>query len=119
MQAWKRYTQNELNTSNPIKNTIYIYERCIIEFKKLDKALAELHFSEADLILDKMEKIFEELKLQLNPEAGQELYDNIFGLYEWISEQIRQMQLLKQPVNIDTIIHVITHQRRLRGSDET
>ncbi|HAB9748557.1 TPA_asm: flagellar protein FliS, partial [Listeria monocytogenes] len=25
MQAWKRYTQNELNTSNPIKNTIYIY----------------------------------------------------------------------------------------------
>ncbi|EAC6950816.1 flagellar protein FliS, partial [Listeria monocytogenes] len=38
----------------------------------------------------------------------QELYDNIFGLYEWISEQIRQMQLLKQPVNIDTIIHVIT-----------
>ncbi|HGI6637603.1 TPA: flagellar protein FliS, partial [Listeria monocytogenes] len=31
-----------------------------------------------------------------------------FGLYEWISEQIRQMQLLKQPVNIDTIIHVIT-----------
>ncbi|HGI6637124.1 TPA: flagellar protein FliS, partial [Listeria monocytogenes] len=27
MQAWKRYTQNELNTSNPIKNTIYIYER--------------------------------------------------------------------------------------------
>ncbi|EAC6269275.1 TPA_asm: flagellar protein FliS, partial [Listeria monocytogenes] len=23
MQAWKRYTQNELNTSNPIKNTIY------------------------------------------------------------------------------------------------
>ncbi|EQC0607625.1 flagellar export chaperone FliS, partial [Listeria monocytogenes] len=21
MQAWKRYTQNELNTSNPIKNT--------------------------------------------------------------------------------------------------
>ncbi|HEM2205160.1 TPA: flagellar protein FliS, partial [Listeria monocytogenes] len=26
MQAWKRYTQNELNTSNPIKNTIYIYE---------------------------------------------------------------------------------------------
>ncbi|HAC1915374.1 TPA: flagellar protein FliS, partial [Listeria monocytogenes] len=39
MQAWKRYTQNELNTSNPIKNTIYIYERCIIEFKKLDKAL--------------------------------------------------------------------------------
>ncbi|EAV9862128.1 TPA: flagellar protein FliS, partial [Listeria monocytogenes] len=22
MQAWKRYTQNELNTSNPIKNTI-------------------------------------------------------------------------------------------------
>ncbi|MBC1465973.1 flagellar protein FliS [Listeria welshimeri] len=108
MQAWKRYTQNELNTSNPIKNTIYIYERCIIEFKKLDKALAKLHFSEADLILDKMEKIFEELKLQLNPEAGQELYDNIFGLYEWISEQIRQMQLLKQPVNIDTIIHVIT-----------
>lgn len=70
MQAWKRYTQNELNTSNPIKNTIYIYERCIIEFKKLDKALEQLHFSEADLILDKMEKIFEELKLQLNQKPG-------------------------------------------------
>lgn len=56
MQAWKRYTQNELNTSNPIKNTIYIYERCIIEFKKLDKALAELHFQKPILFLIKWKK---------------------------------------------------------------
>ncbi|WP_239255913.1 flagellar export chaperone FliS [Listeria ilorinensis] len=108
MQAWKRYTQNEFETSNPIKNTIYIYERCIIEFKKIDQAFAGLHFSTADLLLDKMEKIFEELKLQLNPEADTELYENIYRLYTWISEQIREMQVLRQAVNIDPIIHVIT-----------
>ncbi|WP_099222100.1 flagellar export chaperone FliS [Listeria costaricensis] len=108
MQAWKRYTQNEFETSNPIKNTIYIYERCIIEFKKIDQAFAGLHFSTADLLLDKMEKIFEELKLQLNPEVDAELYENIYRLYTWISEQIREMQVLRQAVNIDPIIHVIT-----------
>ena len=34
MQAWQRYMQNDIMTSNPIKNTIFIYERCIIEFRK-------------------------------------------------------------------------------------
>ena len=27
MQAWQRYMQNDIMTSNPIKNTIFIYEK--------------------------------------------------------------------------------------------
>lgn len=108
MQAWKKYSASEILTSNPIKNTIYIYERCIIEFKKLEQHFADFKFSEADLILDKMEKVFEELKLQLSPEADKELFDNIYGLYEWITEQIKQMQMFRKAVNVDTIIHIIT-----------
>ena len=107
MQAWQRYMQNDIMTSNPIKNTIFIYERCIVEFRKLEELLTTFQLQEGDALLEKLDRIFEELKLQLNPEITKDLYDSLFGLYDWISVQIQSMKLTRQAIAIDAIEKVL------------
>ncbi|AWC28294.1 MULTISPECIES: flagellar export chaperone FliS [Bacillus cereus group] len=107
MQAWQRYMQNDIMTSNPIKNTIFIYERCIVEFRKLEDLLNTFQFQEGDVLLEKLERIFEELKLQLNPEITKDLYDSLFGLYDWISVQIQTMKITREATEIDAIVKVL------------
>lgn len=107
MQAWQRYMQNNIMTSNPIKNTIFIYERCIVEFRNLEELLNTFKLQEGDTLLEKLERIFEELKLQLNPEITEYLYDSLFGLYDWISIQIQTMKVTREAKDIDTIVKVL------------
>lgn len=107
MQAWQRYMQNSIMTSNPIKNTIFVYERCIVEFRSVEGLLNDLKLQEADEILEKLELIFEELKLQLNPDITQELYDSLYNLYDWISIQIKMMKVTREAKDIDAIEKVL------------
>ncbi|ABS21675.1 flagellar export chaperone FliS [Bacillus cytotoxicus] len=107
MQAWQRYMQNDIMTSNPIKNTIFIYERCIVEFQKLEQLLSDFQIQEGEILLEKLERIFEELKLQLNPEITKDLYDSLYGLYDWISSQIQMMKITREAKDIDAIVKVL------------
>ncbi|PGK37981.1 flagellar protein FliS [Bacillus anthracis] len=107
MQAWQRYMQNDIMTSNPIKNTIFVYERCIIEFRKLEELLNTFQFQEGEALLEKLDRIFEELKLQLNPEITKDLYDSLFSLYDWISGQIQSMKITRAATEVDTIVKVL------------
>ncbi|MEC2491587.1 flagellar protein FliS [Bacillus cereus] len=107
MQAWQRYMQNDIMTSNPIKNTIFIYERCIIEFRNLEELLHTFKLQEGGVLLEKLERIFEELKLQLNPEITKDLYDSLFVLYDWISIQIQTMKVTRKAKDIDAIVQVL------------
>ncbi|PEA53490.1 flagellar protein FliS [Bacillus pseudomycoides] len=107
MQAWQRYMQNDIMTSNPIKNTIFIYERCIVEFRKVEELLNNFHFQEADEVLDKLERIFDELKMQLNPDISKDLYDNLYSLYDWISNQIQTMQIAREAKHTDAVVQVL------------
>ncbi|EPY7702985.1 MULTISPECIES: flagellar export chaperone FliS [Bacillus cereus group] len=107
MQAWQRYMQNDIMTSNPIKNTIFIYERCIVEFRNLEELLHTFKLQEGDALLEKLERIFEELKLQLNPEIAKDLYDSLYDLYDWISTQIQTMKVTREAKDIDAIVKVL------------
>ncbi|MGE7865274.1 flagellar export chaperone FliS [Bacillus paramycoides] len=107
MQAWQRYMQNDIMTSNPIKNTIFIYERCIVEFRNLEELLNSFKLQEGDALLEKLERIFEELKLQLNPEITKDLYDSLFSLYDWISIQIQTMKVTREANDMDAIVQVL------------
>lgn len=107
MQAWQRYMQNSIMTSNPIKNTIFVYERCIVELKKLEKLFSNFRFKEADEVLEKIENIFEELQLQLNPEASEDLYKSLSSLYQWILKEIAKMKITREGKEIDSIIYVL------------
>lgn len=107
MQAWQRYMQNDIMTSNPIKNTIFIYERCIVEFRNLEELLNTFKLQEGDALLEKLERIFEELKLQLNPVITKYLYDSLFSLYDWISIQIQTMKVTREVKDMDAIVQVL------------
>ncbi|PEX83528.1 flagellar export chaperone FliS [Bacillus cereus] len=107
MQAWQRYMQNDIMTSNPIKNTIFVYERCIVEFRKVEELLHTFKLQEGYDLLEKLERIFEELKLQLNPEIKKDLYDSLYSLYDWISIQIQTMKVTREAKDIDAIVQVL------------
>ncbi|WP_020059505.1 flagellar export chaperone FliS [Bacillus sp. 123MFChir2] len=107
MQAWQRYMQHNIMTSNPIKNTIFIYERCIVEFRKLEELLNKFQFEQADEVVDKLDRIFDELKLQLNPDISKDLYDSLYSLYDWISQQIGMMKMTRTVTNMDGIVQVL------------
>lgn len=107
MQAWQRYMQNSIMTSNPIKNTILIYEKSIVEFNKLSELLEQFRFQEADVLMDKLENIFEELTLQLNPDADEELYNNLSSLYSWVLKGVGQMKITRTASNIGDIVYVL------------
>ncbi|HDX9579540.1 TPA: flagellar protein FliS [Bacillus pseudomycoides] len=107
MQAWQRYMEHNIMTSNPIKNTIFIYERCIVEFQKLEELLNNFQFQQADAILDKLEAIFDELKLQLNPDISKDLYDSLYSLYDWVSQQIEMMKMTRSVTNMDGVVQVL------------
>lgn len=107
MQAWQRYMQNDIMTSNPIKNTIFIYERCIVEFRKIEELLNKFQFQEADEILDKLERIFDELKMQLNPDISEDLYNSLYSLYDWISNQIQTMKVTREAADMDAVVQVL------------
>ncbi|ENQ3080323.1 flagellar protein FliS [Bacillus cereus] len=107
MQAWQRYMEHNIMTSNPIKNTIYIYERCIVEFQKTKELLNNFRFQQADEILNKLEAIFDELKLQLNPDISKDLYDSLYSLYDWISNQIEMMKMTRSVTSMDGIVQVL------------
>lgn len=51
--------------------------------------------------------VFEELKLQLNPDITKDLYDSLFGLYDWISIQIQTMKVTREVKDIDAIVQVL------------
>ena len=38
-----------------------------------------LNYKKGTTLLEKLERIFEELKLQLNPEITKDLYDSLYG----------------------------------------
>ncbi|CAM4368866.1 flagellar biosynthesis protein FliS [Bacillus manliponensis] len=107
MQAWQRYMQNNIMTSNPIKNTIFVYERCIVEFRKAEELLNNFKLREASEVLDKLDLIFEELKLQLNPDITEDLYNSLYNLYDWLSKQITEMKITRQAKEIDAIEKVL------------
>lgn len=107
MQAWQRYMEHNIMTSNPIKNTIFIYERCIVEFQKVEELLNNFRFQQADGILDKLEAIFDELKLQLNPDISKDLYDSLYSLYDWVSQQIEMMKMTRAVTSMDGIVQVL------------
>ncbi|MEH6888789.1 flagellar protein FliS [Bacillus sp. JJ864] len=107
MQAWQRYMQHNIMTSNPIKNTIFIYERCIVEFRKLEELLNNFQFEQADEVVGKLDRIFDELKLQLNPDISKDLYDSLYSLYDWISQQIGMMKMTRTVADMDGIVQVL------------
>ena len=44
------------------------------------------------------------MKLQLNPDISKDLYDSLFGLYDWISIQIQTMKVTREAKDIDVIV---------------
>lgn len=92
MEAWKRYMEQDVNTSHPIRNTIYMYERCIGMFRMVGKSFGEFKFTDGYEKLEKLERVFDELKMQLNPQSNEELSNDLYKIYDWISEEIEKMK---------------------------
>lgn len=99
----KNYMEQEILTNHPIKNTIIIYEKCISKFRLVGRLFEQLKFREADEQSEKLEKVFFELKMQIDEKADEALAEELHDLYNWILREIHDMRAFRRVGNIATI----------------
>lgn len=83
-------------TSHPVKNTIMIYEKCIAKFRLISRFYDQYKFRNADEELDKLERVFLELKMQVDEKANEGLAEDLYNLYDWILVEIQKMKMFRK-----------------------
>jgi flagellar protein FliS len=108
MEAYQKYMSSDLSTSNPIKNTIFIYQKCIGRFRLVQKLYDDYKFREGDEHLSRLETVFDELKMQINEKADEILAEYLRTLYNYIIAEIGEIKRLrttKALPDIETILN--------------
>jgi flagellar protein FliS len=106
-QSWKKYTESQVKTSNPVKLATMAYEKCILNVRNAKEMLINKEYEKASDRLKKTELILNELMMMLNVEADRELVTNLFMLYEWMVVEVRVMDGAKIPAKADGVIDVL------------
>lgn len=112
MRGWKKYQENEVKISNPLKITVMAYERCILNLKFVKEKQGTISFMDAEKRLLNTEQIVNELSMQLNRDqhGNQELLDlvsQLDRLYSWLLAELEMIRLKREFEKIDSVIEVM------------
>lgn len=106
-ESWKLYGEGQMMGANPIEITIFAYERSILFLKSAQKDFIEMHFMKGKEKVGKVEAVFRDMKLGINPDADPELADQLYNLYDWIIEELYMSSIQAKPEKLDPVIKVI------------
>lgn len=106
---WKKYKENQIKTANPVQLTIMAYEKCMLNVKIAAQKLREKDYDAATPLLQRVEAITMELKLQLNSDADESLVQDLHRLYDYIIIQVRVMEGAKIADKEHTICEVFNN----------
>lgn len=107
MKGWKRYMATDVMTSNPVKVTIMAYEKSINTLKTVYKLIEEKKWDDVTPKLENMQKLYTELKMQINYDAYPELGENLDRLYDWVLRELQIINSSKDKERIQPVIDVI------------
>ena len=106
-QAWRKYTQTQIATGSPIKITIMVYEKCILNIRTAQEKLNEGDYQTVSERLINTEMLLNELIFQLDRNVYPELSEELIMLYEWSIAEERTMNIKKDARLGDPVIQVI------------
>ncbi|MFW5962092.1 MAG: flagellar export chaperone FliS [bacterium] len=91
----KKYKQMQYDTASPAKLIQMLYEGAIKHISIAQKAIEEKKTEITHSHILKAQAIIAELMSSLNMEAGKEVAQNLFSLYEYMYEQLIQANIKK------------------------
>lgn len=90
------YRQTSIETASPGQLVLMLYRRAILATRQAAQAMERKEMEKAHKDLLRAQAIVFELKMALNPEAGQ-LADGLAGLYDFFHRQLIDANVRKDP----------------------
>ncbi len=105
MNPYEKYRENSIMTASPGEITLMLFEGCWKFLKKAKIALEEKDIQESHNNLIKAQNIVVELIESLD--FNYEISHNLFKVYEFVYEELIQINVTKDAKRIDPIIDIM------------
>lgn len=105
MNPYEKYRENSIMTASPGEITLMLFEGCWKFLKKAKIALEEKNIQESHNNLIKAQNIVVELIESLD--FNYEISHNLFKVYEFVYEELIQINVTKDAKRIDPIIDIM------------
>lgn len=105
MNPYEKYKENSIMTASPGEITLMLFEGCWKFLKKAKIALEEKNVQESHNNLIKAQNIVVELIESLD--FNYEISHNLFKVYEFVYEELIQINVTKDAKRIDPIIDIM------------
>lgn len=105
VNPYEKYKENSVKTASPGEITLMLFEGCWKFLKKAKIALEEKNISESHNNLIKAQNIMIELMESLD--FNYEISHNLFKVYEFVYNELIQINMTKDAKRIDPIIDIM------------
>ena len=107
MKGFETYQENTITTQNQGRIVVMLYEGAIKFLKyAISEMQAENHEAKSKY-LNKSEDIINELNTVLDMEAGGEIATNLRALYVFMTRQIHEANIKKDPSKLEEVIKLL------------
>jgi flagellar protein FliS len=109
MNPYQEYIKQEVMTSSPMELIIMLYTACVKQMKIAKIDLQKRDFEKSNQRLQKAQDIITELMLALD--YSFDISNELFRLYDYIRNEIIQINIHKNPSNIDSLVNILSSLR--------
>ena len=110
-QDISRYSQIDINTSNPLKIVLMLYDGAITFLNKAVDYLEKNDIPNKNVYANNAREIIEELNNSLNMDAGGELASNLRRLYFFMNRHLMKANWDNDVKGIREVIQMLTNLR--------
>ena len=108
--AYAQYKQHGILTANPVELIVLLYDGCIKQLRTAAVAIEDRRYPQANTSLQKAQEIIMELVNSLD--FNYEISDQLLSLYDFMLNEIVEINLHKETDRIDGIIEVLSSLRQ-------
>lgn len=107
----KQYKQTQMDTTPKEQILVMLYDGAVRFLNLAKEGFAENNVEKIHNNLIKVQNIITEFETSLDMEAGGEFAQNLFALYEFMSRQLVEANIRKDPAALDIVIKHMTELR--------
>ncbi len=106
---YEKYKQQGVLAANPVELIIMLYDGCVKQLKLARIAIEEKDYEQVNTSLQKCQNIITELTMSLD--FHYPLAKELMKIYEFILDQMRQINTTKETENIEPMIEILNNLR--------
>jgi flagellar protein FliS len=110
-QSYRAYQQNQIMTASQEKLVLLLYEGALRFLKQAEAACAAKDWNNCHHYLLRVQDIITELQASLNQEAGGELAENLFLLYDYLYRRLVEANVKKDILLIAEVQNLLSELR--------